>query len=147
MRRILFLLVAVLALSGCGLIYKQDIQQGNVLDAEDVEQLRTGMTKRQVTLLLGSPSVASPFHADRWDYISTFARRGGKPTQRHLIINFEDNRVASIEGDYLEEGELTDDALEAMQTQQEEEAIDDALRAPPPPTEDDTPSPIPPQER
>jgi outer membrane protein assembly factor BamE len=48
-------------MTGCGLVYKQDIQQGNVLDSDDVGELSEGMTKRQVQLLLGSPSITVRF--------------------------------------------------------------------------------------
>ncbi len=145
--RLTILAALLVAISGCGIVYKQDIQQGNVLDPDDVEQLRPGMTKRQVTVLLGTPSVSSPFHEDRWDYTSTFAPRGGSATKRHLSIRFENDQVVSIEGDYLAEADLTDDALEAMQAEQEEEAIDDALRRPPTPTDNDTPGPVPPPDQ
>ena len=29
------------------------------------------MSKQQVLTLLGSPSIADPFHHDRWDYTAT----------------------------------------------------------------------------
>lgn len=105
-----------LSVAGCGkLVYKQDIQQGNVLDKDDVAELSEGMTKRQVTILLGTPSITSPFHADRWDYMNSFARRGGKPRKRVLTLHFEDDRLASIEGNYLEEEEIASEALDALQ--------------------------------
>lgn len=111
---------AVLLTAGCGsLVYKQNIQQGNVLDREEVEQLKTGMTKRQVQVLLGTPSVSSPFHQDRWDYMNTFARRGGTPSRRVLTLHFEGNRLASIEGDYLEEADVAGEALDELQSPDE----------------------------
>ena len=105
----------LVALTGCNLIYKQDIQQGNVLDDDSVAQLETGMTKRQVLVLLGSPSVQSPFHSDRWDYMNTFARRGGDPVKRVLTLRFEEERLASIEGSYLEQDTVAARALREMQ--------------------------------
>jgi outer membrane protein assembly factor BamE len=103
-------------LTGCGgLIYKQDIQQGNVLDADDVAELSEGMTKRQVQVLLGSPSVQSPFHADRWDYMNSYARRGGRPEKRVLTLHFENNRLVAMEGNYLDEDDVARRALEELQ--------------------------------
>lgn len=113
-------LALALCLSGCGLVYKQNVQQGNVLDDEDIAQLEEGMTKRQVLVLLGSPSVQSPFHADRWDYVSTFARRGTDPTRRHLMLEFENDRLVAYSGSYLEQGELSDEAREAMRSMEGE---------------------------
>ena len=100
MIRLATLLIAALTLSGCNFIYKIDIQQGNVLDQRLVDELRPGMTKRQVSLILGTPAIASPFRHDRWDYVSTFKRRGEQVSRRVLTLTFEDDRLVRIEGDY-----------------------------------------------
>lgn len=93
-----FICAAVL-LSGCGIIYKQDIQQGNVLDQEQVDMLSPGMNRRQIALLLGTPAVSDPFHRDRWDYVSAL-KEGGSDVEkhRHLSLFFEGNELARIEG-------------------------------------------------
>jgi outer membrane protein assembly factor BamE len=108
----LSLLSLALGLAGCGVIYKVDVNQGNLMDQEAIDQLKPGMTKRQVTLLLGSPSVQSPFDQDRWDYASTFSRRGGPTAVKNLTLYFEDNLLVRLEGDYFEEKnlELLEDA-------------------------------------
>ena len=84
MTRYLFIvLIAALTLNtGCKLIYKQNVQQGNAHEQEDLDQLELGMTKKQVAYLLGTPAVHDPFHQDRWDYISMLSRRGGEPVRR-----------------------------------------------------------------
>jgi outer membrane protein assembly factor BamE len=51
--------------------YKVDVIQGNFVSKEQVEQLRPGMTRDQVKATLGTPLMASLFHADRWDYVFT----------------------------------------------------------------------------
>ena len=96
-------LALLLALSGCQFIYRIDIQQGNLLDQKLVDDLRPGMTKRQVSLVLGTPAVGSPFRHDRWDYISTYHRRGKQVSRKLLSLTFEDNRLVRIEGNYLPE--------------------------------------------
>lgn len=108
----LSVLSLALGLAGCGVIYKVDVNQGNLMDQEAIDQLKPGMTKRQVTLLLGSPSVASPFNQDRWDYASTFSRRGGPTAVKNLTLYFEDNLLVRLEGDYFPEKnlELLEDA-------------------------------------
>lgn len=85
------------------MLYKVDVYQGNLLDVKQVEQLKVGMTKKQVTALLGTPSVADPFHEERWDYIATISKRGAKPKVRDLVLTFDGDALASIEGDYFEE--------------------------------------------
>jgi outer membrane protein assembly factor BamE len=96
-RTVMFLLVLLIS-TGCNLLYKQNVQQGNAMDQDDLDQLELGMTRNQVTFLLGTPAVQDPFHADRWDYVQTFSRRGGKPIERKITLLFENDRVISMEG-------------------------------------------------
>lgn len=113
--RILPALLACLIISACGsLVYKQDIQQGNVLDSKDVSRLEPGMTKRQVRVLLGTPSISSPFHEERWDYMNTLAKRGGKTRKRILTLYFDDDALQSIEGSYLDEADIAGEALDEL---------------------------------
>jgi len=93
-------LCAFTAVFSAGCVYKIDIQQGNQLDLEDIEQVEVGMTQSQVRYLLGSPVVQDNFRSDRWDYMYYF--KGGRaksPEQYWLIIEFEDERVSSIQKD------------------------------------------------
>jgi outer membrane protein assembly factor BamE len=79
-------------------VYRMDVQQGNLLDAEQVDQVEVGMTRSQVRFLLGTPMVIDAFNADRWDYVYSL-RRGHerKVTRRHLVVWFEGDKVARIE--------------------------------------------------
>jgi outer membrane protein assembly factor BamE len=90
--------LAVLTLTAC--VYRIDIQQGNLLDDEDIVQVAVGMTRSQVQFLLGTPMVADTFHRDRWDYAYYF-RRGRSPDliQRWVIVYFENDRVARVDRD------------------------------------------------
>jgi len=100
MTRYLFIaLIAVLTLNtGCKLIYKQNVQQGNAHEQEDLDQIQLGMTKKQVAYLLGTPAVADPFHHDRWDYISMLSRRGGEPVRRLVTLKFENDVLVATDG-------------------------------------------------
>jgi len=95
---IVCLMAALMAGSGCGLIYKQNIQQGNALEQEDLDELYIGMTKRQGVFVLGSPSIQDPFQQQRWDYVQTFSRRGGDPVQRTVTLRFENELLTEIIG-------------------------------------------------
>ncbi len=98
-RYLLIALMAVLILNtGCKLIYKQNIQQGNAHEQEDLDQLELGMTKKQVAYLLGTPAVHDPFHQNRWDYISMLSRRGGEPVRRLVTLTFENDVLIETEG-------------------------------------------------
>ncbi len=94
-----FLVLAIaLGSTGCNLIYKQNIQQGNALEQEDLDELYVGMNKRQVLFVLGTPSVQDPFQQQRWDYVQTFSRRGGDLVQRTVTLKFEDDLLSEIIG-------------------------------------------------
>ena len=97
-RLIFSLFLATLAGSGCNLIYKQNIQQGNAIEQDDLDELYIGMNQRQVLFVLGTPSVKDPFHDDRWDYVQTFSRRGNPMVQRTITLKFEDGLLADIGG-------------------------------------------------
>lgn len=97
-------LLALVPLTGCGVIYKVDAQQGNLFDKDTVETLKPGMSKRQVLLVMGSPSVISPFDQNRWDYVSTMRRGRGKMDRKDLTLYFDgSDQLAKIEGDYFPE--------------------------------------------
>ncbi len=100
MTRLLFSLFLIcLTATGCNLIYKQNIQQGNALEQDDLDELYIGMNQRQVLFVLGTPSVKDPFHHNRWDYVQTFSRRGNPMISRTVTLRFEDGLLASIEGE------------------------------------------------
>ncbi len=86
------------AASAAGCVYRMDIQQGNLLDAEQVEQVEIGMTRSQVRFLLGTPMVIDSFDAERWDYVYSLRRgHSRKVERRHLVVWFEGYKVARIE--------------------------------------------------
>lgn len=121
-------LFLVLGLSGCAdWVYRQDIQQGNVLEEEDLNQLALGMSKRQVAVLLGSPSVQSPFHTDRWDYVNTYARRGEAFVSRTLTLVFSEDALVSIEGNYLDQDSETAELLRSLQSPDRQMDEDDLM--------------------
>lgn len=104
-----FLLVAALAstTAGCGILYKQPIYQGNLIEQSAVEQLQVGQSKQQVQALLGSPSIADPFHADRWDYTaSERSNRRGTTEIKNFTLYFDGNSLTRWEGEYFPENDL-----------------------------------------
>jgi outer membrane protein assembly factor BamE len=104
MQKLITLLVfATLALSiaGCHIVYRPDVQQGNLLDKKTVDQLKPGMTKRQVVVLMGTPSVTTPFEQSRWDYVATRQVRGGPITIRTLTLTFNNDTLVRTEGDFF----------------------------------------------
>ncbi|MCF6264267.1 MAG: outer membrane protein assembly factor BamE [Xanthomonadales bacterium] len=92
------LLLTISGLTGCNLIYKQSIQQGNAIEQEELDKVDIGMTKRQVNLIMGTPAVQDPFHKDRWDYVYEYRPRGNDGNKRIVTILFEKNEVTDIIG-------------------------------------------------
>jgi outer membrane protein assembly factor BamE len=90
--------LACLGLSAC--VYRMDIQQGNLLAEDTIDQVQVGMSRSAVEFLLGTPMVADSFHTERWDY-PYYLRRGRSSdvVRRWIIVYFEDDRVARIERD------------------------------------------------
>ena len=104
MRKLLMVLALALLTAGCGMLYRQPIYQGNLLEKANVDQLQAGMDKRQVMTLLGTPSVADPFHHDRWDYIATQRTgRTGKTEIKTLTVYFANEQLQKWEGEYFAE--------------------------------------------
>ncbi|HEX7155742.1 MAG TPA: outer membrane protein assembly factor BamE, partial [Burkholderiaceae bacterium] len=78
-------LAAALSLCGCSTLtawtpgfltpYRPDVQQGNIITKDMVDQLRPGMTRDQVRFMLGTPLLTDMFHQDRWDYTYYLKRR------------------------------------------------------------------------
>jgi outer membrane protein assembly factor BamE len=98
--RLTFALILAVLLSGCNWLYKQDVQQGNLLETDQIDALKPGMTKRQVMLILGTPAIQSPFHENRWDYVSSYKDGGGNIDLKRLTVFFDDNVLVRTEGDY-----------------------------------------------
>jgi outer membrane protein assembly factor BamE len=101
-------LLALLLVASCGVPripgitpYKPDIQQGNFVSHEMVQQLKPGMTREQVRFLLGTPLLTDIFHADRWDYVYWREATNGKREHRKLAIFFSDGKLARMEGDVV----------------------------------------------
>lgn len=92
-------------LSGC--VYRLDIQQGNVIDRQKLEQVQIGMSKRQVRYLLGTPLIVDTFNPDRWDYY--FSLKAYKPKesegqffQERLTLFFENGQLSRMEKQLIE---------------------------------------------
>ena len=104
----LLIILTLAALAGCsGLptlsfpgVYRIDIPQGNIITQAMVDQLRPGLTKRQVNFILGTPLVRDTFNQNRWDYLYSFQPGGGERVQEVLSVFFENDRLTHFEGDF-----------------------------------------------
>ena len=82
-------------------LYRPEVVQGNFVSREQVAALQPGMTRLQVRDTLGTPLIASVFHAQRWDYVFTMQRQG-VPSQRYrLTVFFNGDVLERFEGDEM----------------------------------------------
>ena len=88
-----------MSLSGCSSFYpyKMEIRQGNYITPEMGKKIKVGMSRQQVTSVLGSPLVNDVFHANRWDYIYRLEVKGKLVEQQRLTVFFEGDFVKRIE--------------------------------------------------
>ncbi|NQD93536.1 outer membrane protein assembly factor BamE [Pseudomonas sp. CrR25] len=94
----------LIALAGCSFpgVYKIDIQQGNVVTQDMIDQLRPGMTRRQVRFIMGNPLLTDTFHSNRWDYLYSLQPGGGERLQERVSVIFDGNdQLAGLSGDFL----------------------------------------------
>ncbi len=89
------LLFVLLTAGGC--VYQANLNQGNVIKQEDLDQVEVGMTRSQVRFLLGTPLIEDPFHENRWDYVY-FVKiaRGDAIFKRWISVFFDADKVIEI---------------------------------------------------
>ena len=99
-----FTLASLLVLAGCSFpgVHKIDIQQGNVVTQDMVDQLRPGMTTRQVRFIMGTPLITDTFNSNRWDYLYSIQIAGGTRKQERISLLFdENNELQGLGGDFV----------------------------------------------
>ncbi len=114
-----FFLCFSLFLAGCGTnigfpgVYRIDVEQGNIITPEMVEQLQQGMTRRQVRFILGTPLIEDTFNEDRWDYRYTLRNSTDTREENVLTVYFEGDELASVTGDMLPEWASPREAMDS----------------------------------
>ncbi|GAB3281676.1 outer membrane protein assembly factor BamE [Parahaliea aestuarii] len=122
--RSLFLLLIAISLSGCGAlgfpgVYKIDVEQGNLVNQDMVDQLQPGMSRRQVRFILGTPLVEDPFNQSRWDY--PYVLRNGNDIIRkaQMTVHFDGDSLVDVTGDYQPDwasGSTSDDSGDSAES-------------------------------
>ena len=93
---LLFLSILVSVLSSCS-SYKLEVQQGNAVPSEAVAKLKPGMSRAEVTALLGTPLLQDSFQTNRWDYVFYISKSGKQTQRKDLILTFNGNRLTHIQ--------------------------------------------------
>jgi outer membrane protein assembly factor BamE len=82
-------------------VHKFDIQQGNVITQDMIDQLRPGMTKSQVRFVMGTPLISDTFNEDRWDYYYSLSPSNGEEVRERMAIFFENDQLVGFRGDFI----------------------------------------------
>jgi outer membrane protein assembly factor BamE len=104
MRKLVTPLLAMLlvtAISSCSYlrfpgVYRLAVQQGNIITQDMIDQLKPGMTKRQVRFVLGTPLIDDPFKLDRWDYYYSFTNPRGKNSEHSVTVTFINDGLSDL---------------------------------------------------
>lgn len=76
---------------------RREVQQGNLLTEHKIKRLKTGMSKEDVSILLGNSLLSPAFNNNRWDYAYTW-RKGTDPlTVKYVSLFFNQGRLVRIE--------------------------------------------------
>ena len=99
-----FTLLFLLLITGCSsipsVLYKIDVQQGNIITQEMVDKLKPGMGRSQVRFVLGTALIDDVFHKDRWDYVYRLLQHGNLVEEYKLTVFFEDDKLVRTAGDF-----------------------------------------------
>ena len=92
------ILVFLFLLTGC--VHKMDIEQGNILSSEKLNQIHTGMTKEEIKNVLGEPILAHTLiNNNQLNYVYTSHPGRGKTTEKNLTLVFNHHeRLQQIKG-------------------------------------------------
>jgi outer membrane protein assembly factor BamE len=104
--RTLFLCCALSLITGCGYVsffpgvYRIDVEQGNLINQEMIDQLKPGMTTRQVQFILGTPLIQDSFNQSRWDYRYSIKNGTDIRDERRLTVFFENDLLTHFSSNY-----------------------------------------------
>ena len=103
---LLSLMLSLTTVAGCSNIgfpgvYRINVDQGNIVDQDMVDQLKPEMTRRQVRFVLGTPIIEDTFNNDRWDYVRILRRGDDTLFRTQLTVIFENDVLANVEGDLV----------------------------------------------
>jgi len=100
MIRYLIVALSVALLSGCSYLhpYRPNIEQGNIVNANHVNQLRTGMSLTQVQKIMGGkPVLENTFNNSRIVYAYQYIPNHGKQVTKQVALTFRNGRLANIQ--------------------------------------------------
>jgi outer membrane protein assembly factor BamE len=77
--------------------HKIEIRQGNLITQDMRDRIKVGMTQAQIKAALGAPLINDVYHANRWDYLYRFEKKGVVRDEQRLTLYFEQGVLARID--------------------------------------------------
>lgn len=98
-RTILISIILALTLTHCASydFSRRVVQQGNLLPQEKIDRLKTGMSKNDAAILMGTTLLSPTFNNNRWDYAYTLKKGNGPLMIKNLSLYFAHDRLVRIE--------------------------------------------------
>jgi len=96
MKKLVFLLLLATFATAC--VYTPSIQQGNILQQDEVNKIEPGMTKSQIAFILGKPALNTNLDDNTWYYLYYLEPSSGEPRQERLILHFVEDKLERMEG-------------------------------------------------
>lgn len=93
-----------LSLAGCSKVYvpsfikvyEPDIEQGNVLEADQVSRIHVGMTRNEVHRILGTPALNDIFHRNQRETYVFYDKPGKEDVFQHnLVLTYDASGAVS----------------------------------------------------
>ena len=103
-RAAMALLAALLLplLSGCSSwgfpgVYRINVEQGNIVTREMIDQLEPGMNRHQVRYILGTPLIEDPFNPQRWEYLYSLRNGDKLLLELRLTVYFDGDTLTHFD--------------------------------------------------
>ena len=96
MKKILIIIISLLIYSCSNTnLYRVTITQGTVFAQEDVDKLEIGMTKDQVSFVMGQPSFENFFEKNVWNYIYKITTGDNVDIEKKVKLIFDEKNLLS----------------------------------------------------
>ena len=96
MKKILIIIISLLIYSCSNTnLYKVTITQGTVFAQEDIDKLEIGMTKDQVSFVMGQPSFENFFEKNVWNYIYKITTGDTVDMEKKVKLVFDEKNLLS----------------------------------------------------
>lgn len=96
--RVIILVLISSGVTSCANIdfSNRTVQQGNLNINSSASKLHTGMSKKEVAMIMGTSLIGTMFNLNRWDYSQTSQKPRQDITIKSLALYFESNHLVKI---------------------------------------------------